>query len=792
MMEAIFPPRPLTLKQRDFVRRCVDTITTIVCLYGFDRTAFSLRGTYDHWIYCASVVGDPMKFVKWKISSFYSDSKGQPLPPSILLDRGLDLPHVILGGRAYAYIQRVLRRQRPFEFESFALSILMSKKGMPRPERPQLKKAEAAAFAKLTTPVPLPSPVSLQEWGDVFQLPNSLLTQEEFSAQIRRTVREVFRLTEKEQDEGLNLYDVTDRTSPFFPSTSANYINTRSEGGVVGAILDHPELLIGLKTDEELIRTDIVTGKSGSQFMLVDDSRLRDSFTQLMDRIKVLALDETPSAVPLALPEALKTRVITKGPPYLYTLLKPLQKSIHSRLRQHPAFSLTGTPITADYVQERMGAKLPPGSAYLSVDYADATNELSSWCSDVCVDALAIELNLTEVERNLFLRALTGHSLEYSGKILPQRRGQLMGSIMSFPVLCLINAAIVRWSLEIAFKRVFTLRDAPMAINGDDAILKTTPQGRRVWEQLANFCGLSASVGKVYYSPEFLNMNSTTFNFHPEGWEGYLVARKGEGTVSRRLRHFQLVRYVNLGLLLGLTRSGGSASLVSEASDGRTFGTRARELLSSAPSWMADRLLGQFIHMNKTTLKAFNLPWFIPEALGGVGLPTTYHFQPRDQDLRLARKIYDNPSQFRLPPRPQDTPWQTWKYVSTRFTIPQAVYHSDFLVHSRSREKRAGVISESRLLGLACVEALFRAPKISSLYQEVTRDVMTAVSNYFRRVSGVWKRALLSQAIKMPEPFNMNHLPTIHDRSEWPIAFWNPHLLADLPQAVSTTLTVAT
>ena len=45
------------------------------------------------------------------------------------------------------------------------------------------------------------------------------------------------------------------------------------------------------------------------------------------------ALEEIPYAVPLGLSEPSKVRVITKGPPATYAILKPLQKFMHNQMQ---------------------------------------------------------------------------------------------------------------------------------------------------------------------------------------------------------------------------------------------------------------------------------------------------------------------------------------------------------------------------------------------------------------------------------------------------------------------------
>jgi hypothetical protein len=284
-------------------------------------------------------------------------------------------------------------------------------------------------------------------------------------------------------------------------------------------VSDHTESLI----EESGIPNFGSVGRSLSTVPIVNDKKLHDVFIDLYLRIRDLAKEEIPLAKPLALAEALKTRVISKGPPFLYTVLKPLQVKLWSVLKSHPCFSLIGKPVDDMYVQERMGAKLKDDQIFLSVDYTDATNEMYSWVSDVIVNEIVDCLSIPDDEAFMFKTALTGHILEYNGEVAKQERGQLMGSIVSFPILCIANAAICRMALEADQSRVFTLRDCPLAINGDDAIMKMTRKSVKIWETIGSYCGLSPSIGKVYESNRFLNINSTTYNYSSEGFSTFEV-----------------------------------------------------------------------------------------------------------------------------------------------------------------------------------------------------------------------------------------------------------------------------
>jgi hypothetical protein len=91
-------------------------------------------------------------------------------------------------------------------------------------------------------------------------------------------------------------------------------------------------------------------------------------------------------------------------------------------------------------------------------------------------------------------------------------RGQMMGHILSFPILCMINYSSSTLDLpEGRFVRV----------NGDDVLFPATPEEYRRWEINTRNVGLKKSLGKNYYSRDMAMINSEVYTWGKE--EGRLV-----------------------------------------------------------------------------------------------------------------------------------------------------------------------------------------------------------------------------------------------------------------------------
>jgi len=767
------------------IRECVDACVTVYRMYGFKDDGFSRKGCYEYYYSLVTYYeGDWMKMFKDKMNLFFTTgmisiwgSLDREIPE--YLGGDFNTPNILLGGRAYRFAQ-YLSRGNPKLYQSFLISILYAKKGLPRPGKHYMKKGVKKTFTKLTTVKPESfnnSQVVSDSWdrssGDfddirdkVHYLPHKL-TREIIEDALDRTVTELF--------EGKSFTDA-DRLEPIFPSTSSNYNNTITELGTVGYILEHADrFLTGLQTDAPLIHMSLFESGKATRVQ-VDDSQLRARCAELYLRLLDYALTEELSEAELvALSEALKVRVISKGPPALYFVLKPLQKFMWSVLKNHRLFRLIGEPVSEYLLQESIGGSLKEGDGFLSVDYSDATNELLSWVSERIATRMG-ELCLYPEETYLLVKSLTGHVIvDGSDKDrfvkADQVSGQLMGSVTSFPILCIANAMVIRLTRELRLGRKVSLSQLKALINGDDALIKCDPLEKVIWARVASFCGLSPSVGKVYFSPRYLNINSTSFEFHPDGWTSYFQLKKEEldnmiayeaeqgyvrssnpssflnqqvivveeknlsdlNLYSRRFLYFRAIPYVNLGLAFGMGRSSAiTNSSDFDLKDLASLSAQAHELIDRAPSEVRPSVLKTFLNSlwmkfadkesigkngKKTISKPTGrVPWFLPLHLGGLGLPSLKLNDknlglPSKEDLITANLFRLNPGRFPIPkPRPTNL-WLTWQYAEKeykqRFKSLERIAVSSSIDFPIAQKSYSG----TSLLGKLCIEALFRLNK---------------------------------------------------------------------------------
>jgi len=650
------------------------------------------------------------KLFKWKFCAFFSYHMGQEIPIcKFARNDSKDLrqvfkPWFLLGGIVHDF-HNYMESHMPEQFFEFLTSILHLKKGCPRMDVELVEAQIKATVEKLTTEPPEPSfslglDLSLEPNFDKASDPGFeknvgcdllklALEKESVIADLVRTVDEIF---------GGKRLPWTALLEPFFPSCSAHYINSRSEGGAAGVLFTDPDNSKFLSKDEDLLSIglenvrcfdpkswhygrygkyeDEVLKNQGASSdlhadvpsLVIDDSDLRSRWTEFYWAQWNKAKAEIPLVAPVGLVEPLKVRVITKGPAYLYTVLKPIQKFLWRTLKGFRTFELISRYVSEDdinFVDNFNGLFTDPGKHYqwihqwmlLSGDFEASTDNLYSFISNTISDRIIFNLfqNRTDEDdvnlpahfwnelRSFMRTALTEHIFNLDGEDIPQKNGQLMGSIVSFPILCIANAAMCRKAQEIdrcyyddvfgytegslyipsyqlnlepTFRRIdggTVEHHAPLLINGDDCLLRGTPFLKKIWEELAKAYGFTASMGKTYWSDSFCTINSSTFRKS--------LIETGDSTPGMPYE-WKEVKYINSGLLHGLKRSSVGNTDPQQAHG--NLGVIARELKRVTPQELWPKVKSLFISHNRKKLNAFSnmaLPWFIPEWLGGVGLP---------------------------------------------------------------------------------------------------------------------------------------------------------------------------
>jgi hypothetical protein len=209
-----------------------------------------------------------------------------------------------------------------------------------------------------------------------------------------------------------------------------------------------------------------------------------------------------------------KVRVISKGEAIPYYSMRPLQKAMHSAMREMPCFRLIGRPFSAtDIIDLRQNAL--SDWKWFSIDYSAATDGLS-WKYSGAIFRCIIS-QLPKHQYDLAMNVLGPHNLYYPTRNGEkefrgvQRNGQLMGSVLSFPILCLANLGVYLLATkELQQGWTDAQRLNHVLINGDDMVYSGPSE---LWEKhvtLGKRVGLEMSIGKAYVHDTYLNINSVS------------------------------------------------------------------------------------------------------------------------------------------------------------------------------------------------------------------------------------------------------------------------------------------
>lgn len=220
---------------------------------------------------------------------------------------------------------------------------------------------------------------------------------------------------------------------------------------------------------------------------------------------------EKPSLVPelrrpggcskLSVVETAGKKRIISVPTIDMNLLKPLHTVMYDHISQS-SWCLRGNATPRSF----RDFTSVEGEVFVSGDYESATDNLNSHVQRRILSRLLVGtrkvpdaiVSLALSSLNMGVRAtFTGSSFSFV-----QQRGQMMGNLLSFPLLSIVNYLTFRY---------FVRRDVPVRINGDDIVFRCTPKEAEVWKQGVGRGGLVLSEGKTTVSPSFFSLNSLLF-----------------------------------------------------------------------------------------------------------------------------------------------------------------------------------------------------------------------------------------------------------------------------------------
>jgi hypothetical protein len=403
----------------------------------------------------------------------------------------------------------------------------------------------------------------------------------------------------------------TSEKFPKPPSLSASYSHSRSEGGKLAAIqsVARPDF-IGLKVTKcgsiQEFRGLRLTPEEAKEIYLRSSARRKSRVEMIL--------------------EPLKARPITAGDSLGCYLSMIGQKQMWNHLRSKKQCTLIGEPLTVDHLKWLQIWSNPAFEYWVSGDYSAATDNLNIFQTKAIFEEF-LELSTYDDDLKLIMREiLYEQELWYKNhddSRVMQTNGQLMGSPLSFPVLNVANL-IAYWKAYERFSgKKFHFSELPVLVNGDDILFKASPEFYSIWQQEVKKFGFDLSVGKSYFSKDFLTVNSKLYE-----------VRKTHRRLTTEYK-FQLVTFFNPSQVL----------------PGEEKKTDFVDLLSDALMRTSDPrfTLGLFLHFCRNEVRQatrnglFNL--FGHKYSGTLGVQCPESFKPRwtSKQLRLARFLWRNP-----------------------------------------------------------------------------------------------------------------------------------------------------
>lgn len=198
-----------------------------------------------------------------------------------------------------------------------------------------------------------------------------------------------------------------------------------------------------------------------------------------------------------------KKRLVTVSPAR-YGILSPLHRLLYNHISRFD-WLLRGEASPACFSRFQS----VEGEDFVSGDYESATDNLNLEVAEAILGFILRRCSYVPIRVREFALASLRADLLVEGKRVEHRRGQLMGSLLCFPLLCLQN--------YLAFRFLVPRRGVPVKINGDDIVFRSRPEEYKVWAAGVARIGLKLSLGKTSISSSWFSLNSTFFGARRDG-----------------------------------------------------------------------------------------------------------------------------------------------------------------------------------------------------------------------------------------------------------------------------------
>jgi len=149
------------------------------------------------------------------------------------------------------------------------------------------------------------------------------------------------------------------------------------------------------------------------------------------------------------------------------------------------------------------------GELFTSGDYSSATNELHQDAVKTVVAEICNSPAVSNDEKRVLWRSFQNLRVQTCHGIREVKRGSMMGNLVSFPLLCLINKACYDITCDI-MHGPFSRRKGKF--NGDDCLFNADQRFYDLWVEVTSTFGLVVNHEKTGRSNRWLELNSHTYD----------------------------------------------------------------------------------------------------------------------------------------------------------------------------------------------------------------------------------------------------------------------------------------
>nr|WAK77890.1 MAG: hypothetical protein [Botourmiaviridae sp.] len=201
-----------------------------------------------------------------------------------------------------------------------------------------------------------------------------------------------------------------------------------------------------------------------------------------------------------------KTRVVTMQAARAKRLLRPVHESAYNHLCRQP-WMVRGE-VTSEQM-ESVAGDLLDGELFTSGDFEASTDNLNK---DAVLAVVEVLCEALPERRAAVLKETFEHTwVEWEGRRREVVRGSMMGNLLSFVVLCLLNKICLDRARQHVEDCGPLYRRA--LVNGDDLFFAGTEQTYAAWLEETSKIGFVINVAKTMRSARWGDLNSTTYDF---------------------------------------------------------------------------------------------------------------------------------------------------------------------------------------------------------------------------------------------------------------------------------------